>query len=275
MTNKTILITGGNGDIGSATALKLAQKGDQVTIVGRNAEKGHAAQQLIAEATGATVSFVAVDMSVMSEVQRFANDYLTTHPKLDYLVHCAGVLMEKPIITGEGLELMFATQYLARYLLTNLLLPILSDGAKVILVSGGNVTDGSVDYDSLNNPEKFSMMSAVSKTAEAQSLYTLILMSGHPELTIYNYGPGIVKSAIMRNMSGVRGFMMGLASQFIAGTPEQAAADIAELLAGDYESGWYKKGLKYQPYNGETFAAEQAELKQFSDNLLFATQPMT
>ncbi|MEM9952418.1 MAG: SDR family NAD(P)-dependent oxidoreductase [Chloroflexota bacterium] len=69
MTNKTILITGSTDGIGKATALHLGQTGDIVTIVGRNAEKGRKAQQIITQATGASVSFVAVDLSLMSEVR--------------------------------------------------------------------------------------------------------------------------------------------------------------------------------------------------------------
>ncbi|MEM7118300.1 MAG: SDR family NAD(P)-dependent oxidoreductase [Chloroflexota bacterium] len=268
MTGKTILITGGTDGIGKATALQLAKPDDTVLIIGRNAEKGRRAQQAIAEKTGATVIFKAVDMSLMSEVQSFANEVLTTYPKLDYLVHCAGVIMPTPIITKEGLELVFATQYLSRYCLTQLLLPALNKSGKVLFVSGGNVTDGSVNYDALNNEETFGMYTTVLNTSKAQSLYTLILMSEHPKLGVYNYGPGIVNTSLTRNMSGIRGLLAKIAGHFIAVSPEQAGLEVAKLLTGAYQSGWYKKDLKNQPANNEAFIAEQSELKQFSDSLL-------
>ncbi|MEL6406283.1 MAG: SDR family NAD(P)-dependent oxidoreductase [Chloroflexota bacterium] len=66
---KTILITGSTDGIGKATALQLAKTVDDVTIIGRNTEKGCKAQQEIVAATGVNVSFVALDMSILSEVQ--------------------------------------------------------------------------------------------------------------------------------------------------------------------------------------------------------------
>jgi len=268
MINKTILITGGTDGMGKATALRLAKSGDNVTIVGRNPEKGYHAQQTIAEVTGASVSFIAIDMSRMYEIQRFATEYLATHPKLDYLIHCAGVIMQEPVMTDEGNELVFATQYLSRYYLTQLLLPVLNPKGKVVFVSGGNVTEGEVDYRILNSEENFGMVSTVSNTSRAQSLYTLVLMSEHPTLGVYNYGPGIVKTSIGRNMSGIRSLVATIISQFFAVSPENAGQEIAELLTESYESGWYKKGLEYQQFNGETFTGKQDELKEFSDNLL-------
>ncbi len=116
MTSKTILITGGTDGIGKAIAEQLTQRGDKVIIIGRNPQKGYLAQQAIAEVTEASVSFIALDMSVMSEVKRFASEYLATHSKLDYLIHCAGVIMQQPVITSEGFEMVLATQYLSRYL---------------------------------------------------------------------------------------------------------------------------------------------------------------
>ncbi|MEM7333370.1 MAG: SDR family NAD(P)-dependent oxidoreductase, partial [Chloroflexota bacterium] len=66
MTSKTILIPGGTDGIGKATALQLAKPNDTVIIVGRNADKGRRAEQAIAKSTGASVSFMQVDMSLMS-----------------------------------------------------------------------------------------------------------------------------------------------------------------------------------------------------------------
>ncbi|MEM7335847.1 MAG: SDR family NAD(P)-dependent oxidoreductase, partial [Chloroflexota bacterium] len=248
--------------------LQLAKPNDTVIIVGRNADKGRRAEQAIAKSTGASVSFMQVDMSLMSAVQKFANKLLTNYPKIDYLIHCAGVIMPEPVITREGLELVFATQYLSRYYLMQFLLPALNDSGKVVVVSGGNVTDGIVNYDELNNEGSFGMYKTVRNTSKIQSLYTLVLMTDHPHLGIYNYGPGIVKTSISRNMSGIRGLLVSIASRFVAISPEKVGEEIATLLTGSYESGWYKKGLKKQPSNGETFTAEQAKLKQFSDGLL-------
>ncbi|MEM8858001.1 MAG: SDR family NAD(P)-dependent oxidoreductase [Chloroflexota bacterium] len=143
MTKKTILIPGGTSGIGKATALQLAQPEDDLIIVGRNVEKGEQARQEIAEATGANVTFMTADMSLMLNVQQFTEEFLANFSKVDYLVHCAGGVTSEPIITEEGLELVFATQYLSRYHLTSLLMPAIAEGGKILFVTGGSPTDGN------------------------------------------------------------------------------------------------------------------------------------
>jgi len=268
MKSKTILITGGTDGIGKAIALKLATPNDNVTIIGRNVEKGKLAQQAISETTGATVVFAPVDMSIMTEVQHFADTYLTLNSSLDYLVHCAGVIIQKPVTTPEGLETVFATQFLSRYLLTNTLIPMLGNEGKVIFVSGGNVPDDAIAYDILNNTENFSTMKTVLNTSRAQSLYTLMLITDHPELCIYNYGPGLVKTSIARNMSGIRRMIATLGQSILAVSPEHVAEEIATLLTQTHDTGWYKRGLIYQKRNDELLLEAQQQLRQFADDLL-------
>ena len=270
MTKKTILIPGGTSGIGKATALKLAQPKDELIIIGRNVEKGKQARQEIAKVTGANVTFMMFDMSLMSNVQQFTEEFLTSFSKVDYLVHCAGVIMPEPIITEEGLELVFATQYLSRYHLTSLLMPALADGGKILFVTGGNVTDGTIDYDILNKEETFGMFRTIESMSQALSLYTLMLMTDYPTLGVYNYGPGAVNTEITRNMSGIRGMLIAFFGRFIAIPPEQVGQEIATLLTNSYDSGWYKKGLKQQPKPDELFTEERKKLKQFSESLLLA-----
>ncbi|MEM8857931.1 MAG: SDR family NAD(P)-dependent oxidoreductase [Chloroflexota bacterium] len=268
MTKKTILIPGGSSGIGKATALKLAQLNDDLIIVGRNAQKGKQARQEIAQKTGANVTFMTVDMSLMSNVQQFAEEFLISFQKIDYLVHCAGVIMPEPIITKEGLELVFATQFLSRYHLTSLLMPALADGGKVLFVTSGNTTDGTIDYNILNKEETFGMFRTITSTSQALSLYTLMLMTDYPTLGVYNYGPGVVNTEISRNITGIRGMLSAIFSRFIAVSPEQVGQEIAMLLTQSNDSGWYKKGLEKQPNPAKPFAEERKKLKQFSENLL-------
>ncbi|MEM7114881.1 MAG: SDR family NAD(P)-dependent oxidoreductase [Chloroflexota bacterium] len=268
MTKKTILIPGGTSGIGKATALQLTQPEDDLIIVGRNVEKGKQARKEIAEATEANVTFMACDMSLMSNVHQFTEEFVTSFSKVDYLVHCAGLIMPEPIITEEGLELVFATQYLSRYHLTGLLMPALADGGKILFVTGGNTTDGTIDYDILNKAETFGTFRTIFSTSKALSLYTLMLMTDYPMLAVYNYGPGVVNSEYSRNMSGILGMLNAIFSRFFAISPEQAGQEITTLLTNSYGSGWYKKGLIKQPNPDESFSEERNKLKQFSESLL-------
>lgn len=270
-TNRTILITGGTDGIGKGVALQVARPGDDVTIVGLNRQKGELAAAEIRQETGAKVVFASVDMSMMAAVDRFATAYRASHPRLDVLIHSAGVMMAKRFVTTEGLEKTFATQYLSRASLTDKLVPLLaaSDAGKVLFVSGGRVGSGDVNYANLNGEKRYSAISAVANASRALSLYTLSLMRQHPELRIYNYGPGLVRTALGRNMSPWMNMLMRTVGRLVSISSTQAGSEIKRLLDGTRPSGFYVRGLKPKltdtPPSEETY---EQKLWQWSEEQL-------
>lgn len=270
MTNKTILITGGTDGIGKATALQLAQRGHHLTIVGRNKAKGQQAAQEITQKTGASVEFVSVDMSLMRDVQQFAEAYRASHPSLDILVHSAGVMMSERVVTDEGFEMTFATQYLSRYWLTELLMPALdkSDKGQVFFVSSGRTGDGNLNYDNLNGEQKYSAFSALQTSSSALSLYTLSLMNEYPLHQVYNYGPGLVRSSLGRNMPANMNAFINTVGRLFSISVEQAAKEITTLLTETHESGFYQRGLKQASASSQSYLTQQNRLLQTSNKLI-------
>ena len=117
-------MTGGTSGIGRALAEALAAAGLTVVLVARDEARGEAARQQIATTTGNDrISVVLGDLADMASVRKIALAVEQAHPRLDVLVNCAGVYTPKRTVTADGFETMFATNLLAPFLLTNLVLP--------------------------------------------------------------------------------------------------------------------------------------------------------
>src|SRR6266567_4670830 len=140
MAGKSVLVTGGTGGIGKATAIGLAALGARVGITGRDQARTEAAAAGIRAAPGRpAVDAFAADMSVLAEVRRLAAQVADTYPRLDVLVNNVGGFWAHRHLTADGLERTFALNHLAPFLLTNLLLDRLtaSAPARIVTVSSG------------------------------------------------------------------------------------------------------------------------------------------
>jgi NAD(P)-dependent dehydrogenase (short-subunit alcohol dehydrogenase family) len=148
---KTCLVTGANSGIGKETALALAEMKANVVMVCRNKEKGEAARGEIENKTGnASVDLLLCDLSSLADVRTLAAEIRNRYGKLNVLVNNAG-LFSFSGKTAEGFEKTFAVDYLAPFLLTNLLLDLLKAGApsRVVNVSSVGHFSGHIDLDAI------------------------------------------------------------------------------------------------------------------------------
>ncbi|MEW9873551.1 SDR family NAD(P)-dependent oxidoreductase [Arthrobacter sp. HS15c] len=130
MEGTVALVTGAAGGLGNAVAAGLAREGALVVVVGRSEARAEQAMQGIrALVPGAQLEPLACDLSVQASVRSTAADFLARHDRLDVLVNAAGVFRKDRHVTADGLELTFATNVVAYFLLTNLLLDALRRGA--------------------------------------------------------------------------------------------------------------------------------------------------
>src|SRR5580693_7802745 len=122
MAGKSVLVTGGTGGIGKATATGLAALGARVGVTGREpARAGAAAASIRAQTGSAAVDVFAADLSVQAGVRRLAAQVADTYPRLDVLVNNVGGFWAHRHVTADGLERTFALNHLAPFLLSGLL----------------------------------------------------------------------------------------------------------------------------------------------------------
>lgn len=165
------MVTGGSDGIGKAIAGRLAAKGDEVFIVGRDPDKGRCAvQALRAASRHDRVHFLQADLSLMRDTARLAGEIVARIPRLHRLVLCAGIVRGRLVLTSEGVESNFATNYLSRFVLAGRLLDLLKragmpGAAARVLIIGGAVMNGRIYYDDVNLTNNFGIVKMVPHSA--------------------------------------------------------------------------------------------------------------
>jgi retinol dehydrogenase-14 len=191
MDGRTVLVTGGTGGIGKATAVGLAKMGAHVAITGRDAGRLGEAAREIRTAGGGPVDTFRADLSSQAEVRRLAGEVLEKLPRLDVLVNNVGGYWESRHLTADGLERTFAVNYLAPFLLTNLLLARLKESApaRVVTVSSNVQAVGRIDFDDLQGEQDYSGSLAYNQSKFADILFSY-------ELARRLQGSGVTANAL-------------------------------------------------------------------------------
>jgi retinol dehydrogenase 14 len=174
MAGRTVLVTGGTGGIGKATALGLAAMGAHVAITGRDPGRTEDAAREIRAAAGAPVAGFVADLSAQSEVRRLAADVLRRLPRIHVLVNNVGGYWNTRHVTADGLERTFAVNHLAPFLLTTLLLDRLLRSApgRVVTVASSAHRTGRIDFDDLQGERAYSGARAYDQSKLANVLFT-------------------------------------------------------------------------------------------------------
>jgi NAD(P)-dependent dehydrogenase (short-subunit alcohol dehydrogenase family) len=173
---KICVITGANSGIGKETAKALAKMGFTIVMVCRNFERGKQALEEIKSFSGSDkVELLIADLSQISEIKRLANAVAIRYEHIDVLINNAGVFNMHRHTTVDGLEMTFAVNYIAPFLLTNLLLPQLKAAAqgRIIIVSSKMEILGKLELDDLNFEKRpYNMIRSYSDSKLMTILYT-------------------------------------------------------------------------------------------------------
>jgi NAD(P)-dependent dehydrogenase (short-subunit alcohol dehydrogenase family) len=199
---KTILITGSTDGIGKQTALELARRGFHVILHGRSPQRGQASlAEIQAAVPAARLDTLNADLSSLAQVRRLAADVQALTPRLDVLLHNAGVAVKERLLTPDGLELSFAVNHLAPFLLTHLLLDLLkaSAPARVILVSSSAHTGGRIEFDNLQGERSFDAWQAYCDTKLMNVLFAAELAARlqGSGVTANSLHPGVIATKML------------------------------------------------------------------------------
>jgi NAD(P)-dependent dehydrogenase (short-subunit alcohol dehydrogenase family) len=227
MTGRVCVVTGATRGIGRATADGLARLDATVVLVSRRLEDGQRVSQEISAATGRTPDVVPADLSSQASIRQAAEELRPRYPAIHVLINNAGVIPRRRETTVDGLEMQFAVNYLAYFLLTGLLLPQLIAGApaRIINVSSGAHSHSSLDFDDLQAERGYQAKAVYGRSKLADILFTYELsrrLQGG-RVTVNCLNPGVVATGMLADYMGVPRTGDASVSTFGA-TPERGAA---------------------------------------------------
>ena len=202
MQGKVCIITGANSGIGKATAMGLAHMGATVVMVCRDQARGEEAQNEIKEQSGNdAVDLILADLSSQASIRELAENIQQLYQRIDVLINNAGLVSLTRQETTEGFEAMFAVNYLAPFLLTNLLLDKLKARApsRIVNVSSDSHQSGYINMHDLQSKQQYKFMRSYGQSKLALVLFTYELarrLQGtgvtanclHPGFTATNIG---------------------------------------------------------------------------------------
>jgi NAD(P)-dependent dehydrogenase (short-subunit alcohol dehydrogenase family) len=207
MQGKICMVTGASSGIGKATTLGLAQMGATVIMVCRDRARGEEAQSEIkTKSENNAVDLLLADLSSQQSIRLLAEKFQQTYMQLHVLINNAGVVMLTRKATVDGLEMTFAVNYLAPFLLTNLLLDTLKNSApaRVVNVSSESHQSGYIKINDLQAKDDYKIMNAYGQSKLALVLFTYELarrLQG-TGVTANCLHPGFVATNIGQNSAG-------------------------------------------------------------------------
>ncbi|MHA1443161.1 MAG: SDR family oxidoreductase [Candidatus Hodarchaeales archaeon] len=251
MKARICMITGANSGIGKITALELAKMDAHIIMVCRNKNKGILSQREILERTGnPNIDLMVADLSSQASIRNFVDKFREQYETLHILIQNAGTIAKKRLLTTEGLETTFATNYLGPFLLTNLLLDVLITSApsRIISISSGMHHRASIDLEDLQSTKAYKNINAysISKLANILFIYELhhrLRKSGVTNVTSNAVHPGFIRTNF--GMNGLNWFQklgMKIVHPFLAISPQEgaetsiyvASSPEVENISGEY-----------------------------------------
>jgi NAD(P)-dependent dehydrogenase (short-subunit alcohol dehydrogenase family) len=251
---RTALITGATDGVGRVVARALAQQGWRVLVHGRDRPRGEALVREIEQA-GGSATFLAADLASLAEVRRLADAVKQQTDRLDLLINNAGIgsVGSAPgrQTSADGHELRFAVNYLAGFLLTHLLLPLLKASAPARIVNVASAGQQAIDFSDVMLTRGYSGGGAYRQSKLAQILFTVDLAQ---ELE----GSGVIANALHPS-TYMNTTMVRQSGTTPISTVEDGAAAILQLAVSpaiDGKSGLYFNVLREARADPQAYDAE-------------------
>ena len=230
---KTILVTGSTDGIGLETAKMLVSLGHRVLLHGRNPAKLEKVERTLAALPGGgPVESYVSDLSRMSDVETFAKAVSEQHTQLDVLINNAGIFKVSDPMTPDGLDVRFAVNTIAPYLLTKRLLPLMGASGRVINLS--SAAQSTVDPEALAGRVQLSDMAAYSQSKLAITMWsrTMALALGEDGPAIIAVNPAsMLGSKMVKQAFGVDGGDLRIGAEILC---RAALADEFAAASGRY-----------------------------------------
>jgi len=204
--NKIVLITGATSGIGKETALGLAKLGATIVFTTRDSLKGEKTKKkLIAATNNENIDMLQCDLASFESIKNCCKEFKSKYDRLHVLINNAGVWNFKRRESKDGIENIFATNYLAPFLMTNLLLDVLkkSNPSHIINLTSG-MHYGTINFNDIEFKQNFSGIKAYRQSKLGLILFTRLLakkLEGG-NVTVNCVHPGMNKTDLGRDAGG-------------------------------------------------------------------------
>lgn len=231
---QTIIVTGSNSGIGKEAALKLANAGHCVLMLCRDSEKSKQAQkEIITQSGNENVVLLPVDLSNPDSIRAVVEKINGQYPVIDVLVNNAGLYKVKREETANGVEMTLAVNFLAPFMLSEMLLPNLqaSGNGRIVNVVSELYKNGSINFDDLMLKNRYKAGDAYANSKLAAVLYTIELAQRIREtgVTVNALHPGVLATDAFRDYPA---FIMKMVGWFLE-KPQKGGERIAHLALSD------------------------------------------
>lgn len=268
------IVTGANDGLGFQTTLALSKTGMKVVMACRNLTKANKAlEEIIRQVPAASLELMHLDLSKLSLVRAFAEEYKQKYEHLDLLINNAGIMIPPYEVTEDGFESQLGVNYLAHFLLTGLLLPLLekAPGSRVVSLSSNAHKNGKIHFDDLQFSKKYSAFAAYSQSKLACLLFATELKrrldkSESKVLSIAAH-PGMSDTNLFKHVPKfVTTIFGGLIQSLMVQSPENGAKPtLYAALGADIEGGDYIGPDGWQEWKGEPVKVKGTKLSEDKD----------
>jgi NAD(P)-dependent dehydrogenase (short-subunit alcohol dehydrogenase family) len=237
MSGKVVAITGGTSGIGLVAAQVLAGRGARIVLVARDSVRAEAALKSLRDAgPGATHTVHYADLSRIAEMKRVAAEIAAAEPRIDVLINNAGAMFGTRQVTPDGLEMTFATNHMAYFLVTLGLADRLqaTAGARVVNTSSDAHKHRRLDFDDLQSEKRYRGFAVYGRSKLCNILFTRELARRWrgTGVTANCLHPGFVATRFGDGSGGFFERLVRIGKHF-AITPEKGAETIIHLASSD------------------------------------------
>jgi NAD(P)-dependent dehydrogenase (short-subunit alcohol dehydrogenase family) len=247
----TILVTGSTDGIGKLTATILAEKGAHVLIHGRNMQKlTRVVNEIKLKSKNPEVEGYNADFNALTNVKKLATELLEKYPTLDVLLNNAGIgLTGERKVSQDGYELRFAVNYLAPFLLTNLLIPILKKTRSSRIINVASIGQHSLDFNDIMLEEHYDPRRAYRQSKLALIMFSFMLAEKlkDAKISVNALHPGTYLDTKMVREAGITPF--GRAESGADAEVYLATSNDLEGVTGDFYDGKSRSRALDQAYN--------------------------
>jgi NAD(P)-dependent dehydrogenase (short-subunit alcohol dehydrogenase family) len=237
MRGKVVVITGATSGIGLVAARKLAGMGARLVLVARNRDRGEAALKVLSQTAGQPAhSIHYAGLSRIAEMKRVAADIAAVEPRIDVLINNAGALVNSRRLTPDGLEMTFATNHMAYFVVTLGLAGRLrgTPGARVVNTASDAHKGARLDFGDLQSEKGYRGFPAYGRSKLCNILFTRELARRWRDtgVTANCLHPGFVATRFGDGSGGIMAYLVRAAKLF-AISPEKGAETIVYLASSD------------------------------------------